>query len=571
MITGILDGIWIGHTSLEAKRIEEAALQGVNQYNSILGQMLQIANVDAILKLVQRQLSAASTFQGLLSMPPVVYLTPIIISALCTKVDAENYPRLKRTLNLINTHVGTVCHVAIAVSALWLIFCGQVVGYVSLAFMILGVAQRRFLLPLPVSFAVDRIGFVGTNVSRILTGDPFYIVIGTIDISNFVSQFLKKQQHAFKAQKASYDILNLPSFYQMQLRLNPQHLGFRPVPPPPSTTNIDTLQNQYDAIPLNDELEELLLDKVTRDQHWKMYHSHENTAQQKIAYVREGLKQFIQRTGHRKIHLSTREKYEELENRVKSITHTMSQRENNENKFEKLVELAISGHYCPSNLLEETDNLYRMICQTHEKDSVEYRFNDAMSVQRGVLVDSVLSKEVVMIRQKLGPAHWFMRLVMFLTDPQDRHNRNFMLNLLGDDFGVSNADALQDESSYVDFISKKLLRRFFQKFINDFKGRYTVDYVLDTLKELPAQQEHYNIVRRWLIEEFKTALEKTTNHRLQETDVEYQVRLRELAQQHVDRVDARYRGIVFDEETGRLREEYLAYVLVQAGILERIS
>ncbi|MBA3957808.1 MAG: hypothetical protein H0X51_05365 [Parachlamydiaceae bacterium] len=585
MASDILNSIWIGNSSIVCKLWEQDAQKGVNRHLTVWWQIAQINCVDAIVSLMQKKLSTTSTF-GVYSMPRVLYLTPFIINFLCEKCDAKKYPRLKKTFTFINSQVGTVCQLAIAVSALWLIFCGQPIGYISLVFIIKGFAERRLWVSSSLDYAMDYIGFAGVNISRFLSGNPFYICIGLFDITalamiifKMIRPTIRPKPVLIQATKENlYNILNLPEFLAMgRMRMNPQHLMFKEAPPPPSNTNIDKFQEMYEKFSLTDiTLRNLILDKVGRDDHWLEFYSNKNTPEQMIAYVSEGLRRFIQQTGHRKIKLANKEQYEELENRVKWITSTLLRRPNDKHKFEILIDMALFAYYCPLKIINEIKDLYNMICDTHELESLEYSYNHLLFKQREVLFARMLNRrngneedddENNIGKDTVGGR--VLQTSQLVMNMKEHHSYAFAVGILGDDFGITGCDALEGLVSYSKFLLKPLLHKTFSEEIDDFKSTYCLSYIYEETRELSPRTSHFNKVRNWFIEEFKTALEETEPKQPHELPSAYQKRLRELATERVDAVDEYGNGIVFDGDTARLKRNYLAYLLLRLGILEK--
>ncbi|MBA3957810.1 MAG: hypothetical protein H0X51_05375 [Parachlamydiaceae bacterium] len=561
---GVLDSIWIGESSLMFKRQEQDGLKGVNRFLTVISQTIQISNVRAILDLMKQQLSTAGVLTERYRMPSVLYLAPLLITVLSAKYSGTTYPRLKVALNFINTHVGTVCHMAIAVSAVWLIFCGQPVGYISLAYMILGFAQRRFWLPMSVTTPVQYFGLVGVNVSRILSGHPVYLLLAFMDIKVVVSDCIHKLRPApannsqrerppRERPAPAYNILELPEYSEMRLRVNKEHLKFQPAPPIPGKANVDLLQAEFDAFSLKDEnLKRILLRKVGNDDHWREFHSHENEPQQKMEYIQEGLRKFIRSTGHGKIDIEG-QIYKDLNIRAKAITEAIIKLPSDKHKFEKLVEVALTGHYCPAAFIDETTILYNMNCYAYEHDSVEYRFNDLLAKYREGCFNNMLSTPA-----KDG----ILEILQAVYGVRDRHLRNVLRGTLGDVFGVAEVEEL----SPLQF--RQLMHQGFEDEISDFNSSYKVKNILELVKELPRTPYFFNKVKSWFIEEIKAALEKTEAQRDLETPAKYQVRLTELATQHYERADKEGRTIVMDDETGYLKDNYLAYLLIETGVLE---
>ncbi|NGX34264.1 MAG: hypothetical protein K1060chlam1_00615 [Candidatus Anoxychlamydiales bacterium] len=555
MAISALEGHWIGNSANLYKQTEDSARVGVNRFLTASAQIASISNAIFIsTKALDALKFSFSTTSSFLTKT-FLYLTPIITNAFCYKFNLQKNPYLKRSVILINNHIGSICNLAIAIASIALISLGlPFLGYISLTWIIIGFIQRRRWLPLKVSTGINFIGFVGTNVARLALGNYHHKFVALLEIGNLVYlQVAAYKKRHLTIKTSPPNILITNSFNADSLQVDPKHLTEEfPIPKPPEV-DLKKLKTIFQKFNLsNPNYLKILKKAIFEDEYWNEFHSDKNSDAELINYIKTGLNNFINNVSNRTIKSGEISDYRFLQARAKHIAYKLSS-SSNEDQFINIIHLALASYYCPAGYLEKVRSIYYTVCSAFELDSIKSRVSQVLDNGRRHLFQSFL--------------HSFLSrnsyLVKVLLDPQDNHVYNEFVNFLGESFNLSECqDAEQDALSYLGILDKKFMQLLYRPIVRPFINKYNKDFIIETLYEaLTNNQIPYELINRWFIDEYLLVLRPKTPIHRNETDRNYNERLIQEARRWA-------RENVYNIMTGKIEEKYLSFFLIKMGILK---
>lgn len=555
-ITG-LEGLWIGEASKVYKNIDDSARAGVNRYLTIVAQIASIFNAIYIAQKVSQAASLTMPKNISLGIQSILYLTPIITNLLCSKLSLQKNPEIKRALIFINTHIGTVCQVAVAVSSVALIILGQpILGTVSLAFVIAGFVQRRNWLPLKVSQGIDAIGFIGINIARISLGDPFYKFIAVCEIGNFA--YLKivqlKKQHSSPARIEPPNILitNIPKL--KDISIDSRNLAAESLISEPPPVDLKDLENIFQKYDLKNPIYFGFVKKfVTKDEHWIENYSDRNKDEQLVEYINQGIKNLFEIIANSTTASDAISDNCSILARVKHITHQLPNL-SEEDQLINIIKLSLATYYCHPGFVEKVRAVYYTVCNAMEEDSIESRLTQILSDARRQLFHTFLY-DFFYVKPNLAK---------FFLDPQDNHFYNEFVNLLGDDFNLAEVeDAKHDALASLDIFSKKILNLMYKPFTRQFIKKYNKKFIIRALAEGIKNRQIPNAqIESWFIDEYGLALRPYLRPQEDnESERNYNESIRKEVEQKVLKNAYNYM-------TGQIKIKYLCFFLLRMGIFK---
>jgi hypothetical protein len=548
-------GVWVGHTTNQCKQNEDSARVGINRFITAVSQMSLFSNAIHAVQRVQKASSAFSKTPLSWKQKAIFYITPIITNTALSKISLKEHPTLKKTISYINSNLGSICNLAVTISSIALIALGQstVFGVVSLSFMIIGYMQRRCYMPVFISKAVSSIGFVGSNISRVLLGGYLSKAIAALEIANFCyskyADYTKVPPLPKSIEEPSAEI---PGRYIIvDLEINQKHLTIKPEIPKAPDIDLNVLQTIFDKIDLNNpKLENMLLQTVKKDEHWLEFHSDKDSNEDILKYVKKGLTSYINNIKNRKIKSGEIFNYSSLIDRSKHITKKLLTMPV-EDQITKITRLSLASYYCPAGYLEQVRAVFYTVCDTFDQDTIQGKTYQALDYYRRRLFQ--------MFMHQLFDKN----PVSVLADVNDIHTYNEFLNLLGDRFCLAESkEAREDALSYIDIATKKLYQYIYKKMIDPFIEAYNSTYIIDSISEaINNGQIPFKLVEPWFIEEYKDIIQKNTRKWPCESIKHFK-----------NRIDKKVKDFVhenvYDIETGEINTYYVGYFLMKMGILK---
>ncbi|WP_068470700.1 hypothetical protein [Candidatus Protochlamydia phocaeensis] len=551
----VLRGVCIGYGAAQYKQAEDSALVGVNRFLTVAAQAASVANAVYIAQLALQTTSLAAYGHFSLGVRVVLYLTPVITNIACAKLKMGDHPLLKRSLIILNTHIGSVCQVAVAVSAVTLIVFGQpLLGGVSLAFIIAGFVQRRCWLPLAISNGINMCGFVGINTARLVLGESLLSQAAAIcEIANFVYAKIARLRGP-AAEPAAAEATSLPINQapdSLWLRVDQRHLVKGASLPPSPEVNLQTLKTNYSRFNLQDPVYLNRLKQMVRaDEHWQEFFADKGSDAELIAYVHTGLDRFVENVSNRTIRSGEINDYRSLQSRAKHIAHQLPSK-SDEDQFINTIRLALASYYCPAGYLEKVRAVYYTVCDSFSDDSLGSRLDQVLDQSRRYLFQVFLHDL------------WANNPMRHLTDPEDNHIYNEFVNLLGESFHLSEVeDAEQDALSYIDVLTKKMWMLLYRPLIKPFIEAYDTSYIITNTEEALANgQLPYDLMDRWFIDEYVQVLRSKCIQQVNESERDYNQRL-------IDEATGWVHDHIYDIMTGKVEERYIGYFLTKMKVLK---
>lgn len=557
MAISALDGIWIGSSANLYKRMEDSARVGVNRVLTTVSQAASLFNSLYIAELAMKAVSSGIPKSIHTVAKVAICLTPVVTNILCAKLSLTKNPRLKRAAIVINNHIGTVCQIAVVVSSVALIAFGQpILGSVSLAFVVLGFAQRCCWLPLRVSHSVDIIGFFGTNAARIVLGDPFYKFIAVCEVANFaylqIVHYRKGLPKPVETKSPTILITNAPESYRTSV--DSRHMVREAIIPPAPDIDLKTLNGLFEKIDFENLNNRKILNRiVTDDEHWKEFYGDKNSDDELFKHVEKGLNNFIENVTNRTIKDGSIYDYRSLQARAKHIANQLPLK-SKEDQLINLIHLSLASYYCPAGYLEKVRSIYYTLCNAVEEDSLKARVDQILGDARRHLFQSFLYNLFIV---KKNP---FRHLI----DIADNHIYNEYINFLGDRFKLSETeDAQQDALSCIDILSKKILGLIYQPLIKPFTQQYNQIFISKTIAEALKNIEiPHALMEKWFVDEYLEVihLQKLPISNVSQRD--YNARL-------IKEAEGWVRDNVYDVMTGLIEEKYLTFFLLKMGVLKQ--
>lgn len=495
-------GLEYGLTLNNFKQLEDSVSAGRNAYLTAAFQLIQVRTAA---KMTDNALDLAAGTSMPYVLHGLLYITPPLLAYVLKTCSVED-DTLRDVLILLQDHIGTLCHLVSAVSAVALIVFGNpVLGSVSLVVMGIGVLDRQGILPERVRQIIHEYTQPVLVATGLLVGDYFEMVVSALQIAAYCYQ--KYYSTQVTQQRAAVvelpqNVLTPEIFQELldgtqETNINRSHIHYSTLPPAPNI-DIQLLCTYFEGITWTPKLTQVLRAKLAGDQRFIERHGHPSrkTDQQLVLYANASLRAYVNSVIQRQVLIGEPRDYERMHNYLKIITHilqdlqtqaaaitgTTDQEREQKTELEStwtdaLLRLSIEGgEYCGPGKFEVAENLCASLIG--ETDDIPFRQKILNALQdfRTMQFQGIYNRLITALAD---------HPMVAAIDLHDVHIYNQVLNLYGSDFGLRSAGAENDSAAVVDPGARLMASQAIQMFNQVFWTEvYTQHKVIQHLQEV---------------------------------------------------------------------------------------
>ncbi len=472
---------------------ENAASQGCNDLLVTLQQAGQAScTLELLDTLAKRTNSTAFGYLGFILLPATLFaglLKPVTKFLSETQPGTREYEWLSqivpncdsllvKNVYKLHIHLGTVFQVASAVSALALLYLGQVVyATTCLAILSFGYLERHHWIPLSISVAYHSVAPWISDLSLLIYGGWFLKLLASLELVSNINRgwFLKllaslelasnisrpshRNRVPFANATHTSHLPNLDIFKQiftedLQLEVNRDHVWIEAFPTYDNRAieQFEALCNTYDW----QNNEQTLATELENDPRWEnfkeqiQYDTLEEDAKQRerIAYAKNSLKTLVESVKNKTIQTSDVLNYEILNNYLACLG-TLLPKASPDIRRQILTALAVEGgNYCGAGI-------YYQLATA----AIRLQLNDpnaSVPLKQRILL--LLEEERMRVMEAFHQAVDEINkgAHFWAGGAQDIHSMNQIVKWLGGSFGLPDLGADQDPTTDDSLLNKAI-------------------------------------------------------------------------------------------------------------------
>jgi len=473
----IIRGVSVGTGITDVKRIEDSVRAG---RNAILTAITQSVQVQYAFTLSDEALRVAGLESVHWGVKIATYLTPAVL-ALFNKGGRGNCVTL-----FIQNHIGTLCQIASAVSAIALIYFGFLaLGITSLAILGIGLLDRLGVLPAFIRHPIHEYSPLLRVATGLVVGDLFEKIFAIATLVAYCYEKYLTCASPKELEVAPIDrtdqrqLLDLPLLERIlndtvKLEINPGHLNYQ-IMIPASDVDYRKLLTLFNDIDWTLHMH-VMRKKFEQDNRFKELGNREADL---VQYARQNLINYLDSIHKEHIAEGEIHDYERLQNYLKTITDHL-ERKDEVTRADALLRFAVEGgNYCGPEKFHVAEDVYALIVQETEGIPVETKTLFSLQDARTRWMEGKYAEMIEEFAQSSSCLHVVMR---WLFDFQDLHVYNQFLNVYGNEFGLRKGSADNDHLAAIDPLTKTIVKNFINQYRTMFKKTYDTDFVIDHLQ-----------------------------------------------------------------------------------------
>ena len=464
----------------QAKANEDAAYVGCNTWLTSLRQIEQAAALREIYAKLMKV--RAKTHPVFLEYAAAI-LIPMGLGAVKTWTTEE-------TVEWLHSNLGNFCQIASLVSTVALLYFGEIVyATTTLTIIAIGYLNRHHYLPFPIEKAFLKVSPWIGDASNLLYGDWMLRLVSAIEGINRVMNFFKRSPIPYSEAQHLSHLKTLEDFAsivneKVQLEVNPEHVWIEPFPPSSRTdfASLITFCNHFEW-PF-----EQLIKKLNQDPRWKKSDekkSYEKSQDSKIVldYAKKNFQTLVRDVQNQCIATGQILDYTVLLKYLGYIADYLEQASLSI-QTEVMLRMAIEGgDYCGQGIYYQLEVAAITLLQNQGPTNTK-----RLPFKQRLLL--LLQQERLRIVEAFHLAiekiNWIA--LWWFGGSQDIHAMNFTIQLLGQEFGLPNQGASQDQAVTISKLEQWVMRRLLIVYPQDLWSKfssvegYTVDRILETVQ-----------------------------------------------------------------------------------------
>lgn len=460
----IIGALHVSTLSNNASANEGALVAGRHHVMTAITQMIQWnLTVDQIKLCLQ----TANIPHSLKILEVANYIVPISISYLASK--QIKLLHISKAANFIQENLGSLCVITTTVSTVALLALGHtVLATTTLTYLTIGYLDRHNFLPESAHKALVIADFIIGNITGLYFGGNFIRLFCTVNLvckvaekyfkSSSVSQEIlatqkdekDKNQEAENGEKISLRELTTLGLGYCQQNIKIDHIHKKVQPKLDPSITLDVLIDLADKIDWSNH-ESLIEGALEDDERWQESGSLGKLT--KVEFFKQNLMCFLEKIKNRNILQGKPHSYDILEKYCLYITKVL--KEDNQLQALILISLGIQGgEYCGAGIFEIVESTYVNLCCQSK----------ALSLEERIFIS--LQQERIRVWQQIYYYFWtknpLFQFLGRLINPLAIHNVNQFKNLTnaGDNYGIPNEGALNDDIAIIDPVNYSLNAQF---------------------------------------------------------------------------------------------------------------
>ena len=540
-----VEGVQCGLMISEVKRIEDSVKAGENTYLTALFQTYQGHKSVGV---AEKALEAAGMPIFSWAGKAVVYVTPALLGVLKNSTFIPDC--FRSVIAFFQENISNLYLIATVVSSVALLFFGQIFFAVSaLLFLGIGFMDRNGLLPVEMRKFLHEHSKMVIYLTSLVAGgiiDKIFVLLNVVLL--FVGKFCAKKhdgQNFVLKQNLTPQLMEDFLNGQVSAKINREFIHYNPFPPVPDI-DIQSLVGEFDQIDWQKHLP-ALRQKLKIDPRFVARYRDPalKSDQELIDFAKHSLETCITSIKEKRVLAGEPADYEKLHNYLKLIAKHLETQQNEIERTDILLRLAIEGgEYCGPGKFEVIESIYAQTVGENPEIPLSDKIAYCLQDERNLWMQGFYSR---IAQNQVG------NTVGKVIDWHDIHNYNRFLSLHGDEFGLRKAAADNDDSTMIDSAMKWIMGRLSSGALQDWFWREHTLYdqtqtVIDSIgtPKLP-KPEVYEFWWNWIDR--------------QEIETEAKAALQE------ELADGTLYGAPI-ERNGRMTYEFATLMLLDMGIAE---